>query len=677
MPPILTPMLSAAALTVNRQRQTSSASSSIMLPQWHNHFGGTSPPNQQPSGVTSSAKLETSSLSSSAHSSGTVSPHNLVSSNAQPHTVTSTPNLEALNLFQTLQERTGSMDADQIQYATALAAALAAMASSGLPKPPHMNGLHSPGEFSRGPPGRGPLGPPLPPPPPPAPSSISSYFRMNTELNAFMKRVQEEEAEVKKHDCPKAELAEPELWRAFHKMTTEMVITKSGRRMFPAYKINVTGLDPKAKYVMLMDIVPRDENRYKFHNNGWAVAGKADPEPTKRPYIHPDSPATGEQWMQKPISFHKLKLTNNIAERQPFQAVLNSMHKYIPRVHIVRADDLMKINFCEFVTFSFEESEFIAVTAYQNEQITQLKIDHNPFAKGFRDNGSGRREKKRQRLQQLPPLNSVESLVPENLDEDGKPGRVSKCCKEALFNSLRQPPPQSFSSSFGRLPQLPTIPFPPSFNPSSGKGSNNDSLFRVSPLSVPCPGRLSEMHGLSDRLWADVREPERLLAAATAAAALDRRPGSLANFLCQSLAAGHQRQSSFASPRLDAFNLLERSPPPPNLGSNLQQRHTVHHTPLPSTPAHLPLPQPSYPSQYPSPSSNSDRPSPNMAFPDGHNSPPDVGINSNNIEERSTPRMNYKRRRNLSDNRPAVIAENEQEPVPSVSKKSFNINNLL
>ena len=93
--------------------------------------------------------------------------------------------------------------------------------------------------------------------------------------------------------------------------------------MFPAYKINVTGLDPKAKYVMMMDIVPRDENRYKFHNNGWAVAGKADPEPTKRPYIHPDSPATGEQWMQKPISFHKLKLTNNIAERQPFVSPLD------------------------------------------------------------------------------------------------------------------------------------------------------------------------------------------------------------------------------------------------------------------------------------------------------------------------------------------------------------------
>ena len=45
------------------------------------------------------------------------------------------------------------------------------------------------------------------------------------------------------------------------------------------------------------------------------VAGKADPELAKRMYIHPDSPATGEAWMAKPcISFHKLKLTNNITD---------------------------------------------------------------------------------------------------------------------------------------------------------------------------------------------------------------------------------------------------------------------------------------------------------------------------------------------------------------------------
>ena len=51
------------------------------------------------------------------------------------------------------------------------------------------------------------------------------------------------------------------------------------------------------------------------------VAGKADPEMPKRMYIHPDSPATGEQWMQKVVSFHKLKLTNNISDKHGFVSV--------------------------------------------------------------------------------------------------------------------------------------------------------------------------------------------------------------------------------------------------------------------------------------------------------------------------------------------------------------------
>lgn len=48
------------------------------------------------------------------------------------------------------------------------------------------------------------------------------------------------------------------------------------------------------------------------------VAGKADPEMPKRMYIHPDSPATGEHWMAKGANFHKLKLTNNISDKQGY-----------------------------------------------------------------------------------------------------------------------------------------------------------------------------------------------------------------------------------------------------------------------------------------------------------------------------------------------------------------------
>ncbi|GFO08960.1 T-box transcription factor tbx2 [Plakobranchus ocellatus] len=68
------------------------------------------------------------------------------------------------------------------------------------------------------------------------------------------------------------------------------------------------------------------------------------------------------------------------------------MHKYQPRLHVVQANDIFTMRWNTFNTYSFDETNFIAVTAYQNEQITQLKIDHNPFAKGFRDNGLGRKD---------------------------------------------------------------------------------------------------------------------------------------------------------------------------------------------------------------------------------------------------------------------------------------------
>ncbi|XP_028968288.1 T-box transcription factor TBX3 [Galendromus occidentalis] len=195
-------------------------------------------------------------------------------------------------------------------------------------------------------------------------------------------------------DEPQVNLEAKDLWDKFHAFGTEMVVTKSGRRMFPPFKVRLAGLNPKAKYVMLMDIVAADDCRYKFQNRRWVVAGKADPEMPKRMYIHPDSPATGEQWMQKVVSFHKLKLTNNISDKHGF-TILNSMHKYQPRFHLVRTGDISKLPCSPFKTFVFRETEFIAVTAYQNEKITQLKIDNNPFAKGFRDTGAGKTNKKR------------------------------------------------------------------------------------------------------------------------------------------------------------------------------------------------------------------------------------------------------------------------------------------
>uniref|UniRef100_A0A8C8SK79 T-box transcription factor 2 n=1 Tax=Pelusios castaneus TaxID=367368 RepID=A0A8C8SK79_9SAUR len=251
---------------------------------------------------------------------------------------------------------------------------------------------------------------------------------------AHLRSLKSLEPEEEVEDDPKVTLEAKELWDQFHKLGTEMVITKSGRRMFPPFKVRVNGLDKKAKYILLMDIVAADDCRYKFHNSRWMVAGKADPEMPKRMYIHPDSPATGEQWMAKPVAFHKLKLTNNISDKHGF-TILNSMHKYQPRFHIVRANDILKLPYSTFRTYVFPETDFIAVTAYQNDKITQLKIDNNPFAKGFRDTGNGRREKRKQLT--LPSLRMYEEQCKP--DRDGGESDASSCEPAPVRDTLHSP----------------------------------------------------------------------------------------------------------------------------------------------------------------------------------------------------------------------------------------------
>lgn len=48
------------------------------------------------------------------------------------------------------------------------------------------------------------------------------------------------------------------------------------------------------------------------------------------------------------------------------------MHRYQPRLHIVQAHDLLKLPSSTFRTYIFFETQFMAVTAYQNEQVVLL-----------------------------------------------------------------------------------------------------------------------------------------------------------------------------------------------------------------------------------------------------------------------------------------------------------------
>lgn len=99
----------------------------------------------------------------------------------------------------------------------------------------------------------------------------------------------------------------------FHFFTMFKIHIYTFRRMFPALRFSVYGLNPKKDYTMAIEIVSADNFRYKYHESEWRIAGKAYPDSLRheRMCLHPDSPSNGSKWTATIVSFHKLKVTNN------------------------------------------------------------------------------------------------------------------------------------------------------------------------------------------------------------------------------------------------------------------------------------------------------------------------------------------------------------------------------
>lgn len=79
-------------------------------------------------------------------------------------------------------------------------------------------------------------------------------------------------------------------------------------------------LNSRDKYQVLMDILPYDSKRYRYayHKSSWQQAGKADPPSPTKLFLHPDGPFTLEQLKRQVISFEKIKLTNNDANKHGY-----------------------------------------------------------------------------------------------------------------------------------------------------------------------------------------------------------------------------------------------------------------------------------------------------------------------------------------------------------------------
>jgi hypothetical protein len=187
----------------------------------------------------------------------------------------------------------------------------------------------------------------------------------------------------------KMELQDKPLWNQFHSLTNEMILTKAGRRTFPVIKLRFAGLEETSLYTILVEFRISDNYKYRFVNGEWRTTPRNDSVKNTPPavlYVHPDSPNFGHHWTKDNTAFSKLKLTNNENNKKNDSVFLKSLHKYDPVIHVYKHDkknvDDKQLVFTKF----FKETEFIAVTAYQNENVTSLKIKHNPFAKAFQNN---------------------------------------------------------------------------------------------------------------------------------------------------------------------------------------------------------------------------------------------------------------------------------------------------
>lgn len=92
----------------------------------------------------------------------------------------------------------------------------------------------------------------------------------------------------------------------------------------------------------------------QWNKDQWEVAGKAEPQLPCRTYVHPDSPAPGSHWMKEPVSFQKLKLTNNTLDQ----------HGHVS---------------CAVLSWNSLQTNFVGISRIY-EQLDDVKIKTHPSA---------------------------------------------------------------------------------------------------------------------------------------------------------------------------------------------------------------------------------------------------------------------------------------------------------
>ncbi|TMS33018.1 hypothetical protein L596_000802 [Steinernema carpocapsae] len=192
-----------------------------------------------------------------------------------------------------------------------------------------------------------------------------------------------------------ARIEDEELWAAFNEQVNEMILTKKGRKMFPHMAFQVGNLIPNNHYVVAVSFNRVNNQRYKYHDSKWIDMNNGLPMETPRVVFAREGVQTGVAWNKRTtVKFDRVKLTNTVTKFDDVIVTLNSMHKYRPHLCVFRINGVQPQlaaypypNKTLVADFKMPLMDFIAVTAYNNNEIKLLKVDHNKYAKGFRPEG--------------------------------------------------------------------------------------------------------------------------------------------------------------------------------------------------------------------------------------------------------------------------------------------------
>lgn len=137
--------------------------------------------------------------------------------------------------------------------------------------------------------------------------------------------------------------------------------------MFPGLRLKLSGLNPSLRYILLLDIIPADNSRYRFQGGGWQAVGGAEARLPDRVFIHPDSPATGAHWQSRTISFHYAKLTNNTLDSQGHVSTADRLTEHGSSAEPLLVDVIFMAHFESI--FFFSRSSYTHCTATSPESM--------------------------------------------------------------------------------------------------------------------------------------------------------------------------------------------------------------------------------------------------------------------------------------------------------------------